>query len=279
MAKAASAKTKNAGTKSKAKAAPPSVKKAPTVKTAKPSGNKAVTKASKAKPARGAKATGSKIQAAAGGDKGSKPVLSTSVAKAVTVKADVGTKGVIASEGKAKGASADKAQAKANKKVGASGPAKSSDDAVATSVPNAVIPVPSRLPQETKVAELPAKASSSKENPVPTVMARLPEKKGKGSAGQGSEKTPEKVEKKAKKSKSLNIALDRLSDLGAQWMSLYERSKEMEALPYKMSGNYEAKTAIMHKVLGWGFVLSSQNDRLEVLFKDGIKILIANYKS
>jgi hypothetical protein len=36
---------------------------------------------------------------------------------------------------------------------------------------------------------------------------------------------------------------------------------------------------LMHKVLGWGFVLSNLNDRLEVLFKDGIKVLISNYKS
>lgn len=88
-----------------------------------------------------------------------------------------------------------------------------------------------------------------------------------------------KAEKKSKKaSKSLAIALDKLADLGAQWNSLYERSKDLEAVPYKMSNSYAPRTAIMHKVLGWGYVLSSQNDRLEVLFKDGIKILISNYK-
>ena len=73
--------------------------------------------------------------------------------------------------------------------------------------------------------------------------------------------------------------IDRTGNIGAQWTSLYERSKAVKPVPYKMSENYEAKTPILHKVLGWGYVLSSQNNRLEVLFQDGIKVLIANYKA
>lgn len=84
-------------------------------------------------------------------------------------------------------------------------------------------------------------------------------------------------EKKVKKRDELKI--DRTGDLGQQWRTLFEKNKGIKALPYKMSENYEAKTPLMHKVLGWGYVLTSQNDRLEVLFEDGIKILIANYKS
>ena len=45
-----------------------------------------------------------------------------------------------------------------------------------------------------------------------------------------------------------------------------------------MKAVFEEKTAILHKVLGWGYILSNRNDRLEVLFKDGIKYLISNYK-
>ena len=33
------------------------------------------------------------------------------------------------------------------------------------------------------------------------------------------------------------------------------------------------------KVLGWGFILKNDNDRLEVLFETGIRMLISNYKS
>lgn len=74
------------------------------------------------------------------------------------------------------------------------------------------------------------------------------------------------------------VRIDRSGNLEEQWRAIYEKTKGIKPVPYKMSDNYEARTPLMHKVLGWGYVLSSQNDRLEVLFKDGIKILIANYK-
>lgn len=86
----------------------------------------------------------------------------------------------------------------------------------------------------------------------------------------------EKAEKKAKKRDELKI--DRTGNLEAQWKTLFEKTKGVKAAAYKMSESYEAKTPIIHKVLGWGYVLTSQNNRLEVLFKDGIKMLIANYK-
>jgi hypothetical protein len=34
----------------------------------------------------------------------------------------------------------------------------------------------------------------------------------------------------------------------------------------------------MHKVLGWGFIISNINDRLDILFETGVKTLISNYK-
>ena len=120
------------------------------------------------------------------------------------------------------------------------------------------------------VVETVAPASKAA-TPVPSVMTKSAEKA----------KVPAEVsppEKKGKKSKSLTISLDKNADLGEQWKSLYERSKGIDAAPYKMTDAFEARTPIMHKVLGWGYVLSNQNDRLEVLFKDGIKILISNYK-
>ena len=46
-----------------------------------------------------------------------------------------------------------------------------------------------------------------------------------------------------------------------------------------MSEKFNAMSPIQHKVLGWGFVLTNENDRLEVLFETGIRNLISNYKS
>lgn len=82
-----------------------------------------------------------------------------------------------------------------------------------------------------------------------------------------------------KKRKKDEIKFDRNGDLLAQWETLRDRAQGFQAPPYKMSESYEAKTPLIHKVLGWGFVLTSQNDRLEVLFRDGIRVLIANYRS
>ena len=68
------------------------------------------------------------------------------------------------------------------------------------------------------------------------------------------------------------------SALSQKWSSLYKKSEQIEAKPYNMKNAFEEKTAIVHKVLGWGYILANRNDRLEVLFKDGIKYLISNYK-
>lgn len=68
------------------------------------------------------------------------------------------------------------------------------------------------------------------------------------------------------------------SSLAAKWTTLYKKAEQIEAKPYNMRGQFEERTAINHKLLGWGFILTNRNDRLEVLFKDGIKYLISNYK-
>lgn len=52
----------------------------------------------------------------------------------------------------------------------------------------------------------------------------------------------------------------------------------MDVSNYDMKKTFEPKTAIEHKTLGWGYILENRNDRLEVLFKDGIRFLISNYK-
>jgi hypothetical protein len=66
--------------------------------------------------------------------------------------------------------------------------------------------------------------------------------------------------------------------LALKWRQLFEKTTEQDPTPYKMSGSYQAKTPIKHKVLGWGYVLSANNSRIEVLFQDGIKTLITDFK-
>jgi hypothetical protein len=64
----------------------------------------------------------------------------------------------------------------------------------------------------------------------------------------------------------------------SKWLELRDKNKNIKPRPYKLSETYEEKTPIEHKVLGWGIILSVVNDRLEVLFRSGIKHLISNYK-
>lgn len=96
--------------------------------------------------------------------------------------------------------------------------------------------------------------------------------------------TMETKQTPAKKTRSKSGDVD-LSDLekpgqlAQKWSSLFKKSQDLVAKPYNMKQSYEAKTPIMHKILGWGYILTNKNDRLEVLFKDGIRFLISNYRS
>ncbi len=90
----------------------------------------------------------------------------------------------------------------------------------------------------------------------------------------------EKAEKPAR-SRKISVsasATEAASALAQKWISLFKKAEQIEAKPYNMKAVFEEKTAIVHKVLGWGYILANRNDRLEVLFKDGIKYLISNYK-
>lgn len=69
------------------------------------------------------------------------------------------------------------------------------------------------------------------------------------------------------------------SDATQKWLDLKEKYGDEKAATYSMSSVYEANKPLQHKVLGWGFIQSVQNDRLEVLFESGPKMLISNYKT
>jgi hypothetical protein len=88
------------------------------------------------------------------------------------------------------------------------------------------------------------------------------------------------VPKISKKEKAAKAAADKiLSDDLKKWSDFKEKFGSQKAAPYNMSATYEAHQPLQHKVLGWGYILSVQNDRLEVLFESGSKVLISNYKS
>ena len=81
---------------------------------------------------------------------------------------------------------------------------------------------------------------------------------------------------------SVDVPMDpvdeKVTALSQKWSSLYKKSQNLDVSAYDMKKTFEPKTAIEHKTLGWGYILENRNDRLEVLFKDGIRFLISNYK-
>lgn len=94
-------------------------------------------------------------------------------------------------------------------------------------------------------------------------------------------KLEKKKSQKISKTKvdKLLVEDEKVGQLSQKWSTLFRKSHEDEAKPYNMYDNYEAKSAIIHKTLGWGYILDNKNNRLEVLFKDGVRFLISNYKS
>ncbi len=95
-------------------------------------------------------------------------------------------------------------------------------------------------------------------------------------------KTPKEKsasERRIKKERDLLSGIDRNGDLSEIWQKFFDTHKNEKAKQYNMRETFEAKSSLQHVKLGWGFILSNINDRLEVLFKEGIKILISNYKS
>jgi len=93
-----------------------------------------------------------------------------------------------------------------------------------------------------------------------------------------TDQEPAKVEK-VSKVKPVKVDRGNLNDEKAKWAELFKKYGKDKAVTYKMSESYQSLIPLQHKVLGWGFVLTNENDRLEVLFENGIRMLISNYKS
>ena len=87
-----------------------------------------------------------------------------------------------------------------------------------------------------------------------------------------------KVEK-ISKVKPVKVDRGNLNDEKAKWTELYKKYGKDKAVTYKMTERFPPLAPLQHKVLGWGFILTNENDRLEVLFENGIRMLISNYKN
>ncbi len=120
------------------------------------------------------------------------------------------------------------------------------------------------------------KASGSKAANKKKATKKATKKTTKKAASKG-EGVIKKVKKKrvTKAEREAKEESDRLKD---KWQELHTLSEGQPAKKYKITDSYESNSALDHAKLGWGYVLISQNNRLEVLFEEGIKILISNYE-
>lgn len=131
-------------------------------------------------------------------------------------------------------------------------------------------------------APKPAAAVAAKPTPKTKITdAKAALKRQKPAASADAKATPGGAKAERARARKLTIEIsanEAASALAAKWSTLFKRSDHIDAKPYSMTSSFEERTAIVHKVLGWGYILANRNDRLEVLFKDGIKYLISNYK-
>ncbi len=116
-------------------------------------------------------------------------------------------------------------------------------------------------------AEVPEKAEVKKPNTIVSLIE----------TPQASE-DPAKAEK-VSKVKPVKVDRGNVNDEKAKWAELNKKYGKDKAQTYKMTEKFSSLIPLQHKVLGWGFVLTNENDRLEVLFENGIRMLISNYKS
>lgn len=170
--------------------------------------------------------------------------------------------------------------------------AKSAKPAKASAAPKVAVPAKSKKaapakPQPVTAAKQAAAAKPAELEKAP-VAAAAPQIKlsQRVPATKLSVKVAAKMEAKAKKparktraQKLEELGIDKTNQLSQKWSSLFRKTQDVQAKPYNMRHQFEAKTPIMHKLLGWGYILTNKNDRLEVLFKDGIRYLISNYKA
>ena len=120
------------------------------------------------------------------------------------------------------------------------------------------------------------KKGAKKETPAEVKAAPAAEKVVEVKAP--PEPKPAKVPK-LKKSEQAKINADKaaLNEEERRWNEFHEKHKTDKAQTYDMKATFEAAQPLQHKILGWGWILSNDNDRLEVLFRDGKRILISNY--
>ena len=92
----------------------------------------------------------------------------------------------------------------------------------------------------------------------------------------GSEHKYRPDKKKATMKSTKKIISTHEADFTKTFEELAEKFKEKEHLPYRMSGSFKNDDVIDHKTFGMGIVIRAFDDKMEVAFCDGPRILVCN---
>ena len=139
----------------------------------------------------------------------------------------------------------------------------------------------------TKKSKAPAKKAPAKKSKAPAKKApakKAPAKKSKAPAKKApAKKAPAKKvtsDKKPNLTKKQEVKKTLVSKEDRKAFEAYfKKYQDLKPVSYDMKKSYQEGIALKHASFGWGFVVSSINNRLEVVFEEGRKILISNYKA
>ncbi|MCB0348251.1 MAG: hypothetical protein KDD37_05420 [Bdellovibrionales bacterium] len=124
-----------------------------------------------------------------------------------------------------------------------------------------------------------AKVSASKKSAeVSKVALKSEATKKKAASASKAVSKPEEILDPGLLTKQQVKSLEKLIQKNAEW-DVISGVLGQNAIPYKMHNTYQNKMAIKHPVLGLGYVTLAENHKMTVLFKDGNRNLIMNYKS
>ncbi len=134
--------------------------------------------------------------------------------------------------------------------------------------------------KQNKAAELAQKAELEKANKMaqPKTLKEALAGNIKRAVDMEPETVLQAVEQQDATDQEKKALARKLAQAGTNYDTVYKIAKAMKIKNYKMSETFEPRTPIMHKILGWGFILSCENNRIQVLVKEGVKTLITNYQ-
>ena len=78
------------------------------------------------------------------------------------------------------------------------------------------------------------------------------------------------------KSRSRSKKTSVRSSAASAWAMYNDKIGTEEIVPYKMSSKFEIQTAIDHVKFGVGYIKSSNDKKIEVVFEDAIRLLVHN---